>query len=422
MVHRRKLIGRVGMLVHACYLRDARVQREAETLATMGFDVQVVCARESSRSKGLPEPPNEIVNGVHIHRIPLSPKRGSKVRYVFEYAMIMILGTWKLALLNLRKRFDVVHIHNMPDFLVVAGLSLKWTGAILVLDVHDPMNELFQANYHLAESHPMIRALKLQERISYRLANHLLTVSIPMAENVAKKAKRAKDSIKIVHNFPDVSKFPIREDRKQWPFNTNGIVFLYCGTVTEHYRLDIAVRAIAITSQTIPNIKFQILGTGNRLQQVLSLAKDLGIGDRVEHLKPVRQDRVIDIMANADVGITTHQSGTFADLYFSTKIVEFMTQGLPVISSRTSTIEKYIPENAIFYFKPEQVDDLVKQIVKMYNNPYLVTEKIRNSKKLLIKYTWEKEKSSLLSFYEELIRNNNAKKERIKLETAHNVF
>ena len=397
---------RVAMLVHAYYVRDARVQREAECLAKAGYEVHVVCCREPSTGGGFRESSNQVINEVYIHRVRLGKKRGTKFRYFFEYTMLMLLGMWKLAILHLKRSFDVVHIHNMPDLLVLSGLIPKWTGAILVLDIHDPMNEMFQNTYHIDEAHPMIRILKLQEWISYRLASHLLTVSIPMAENVAEKAGYAGEAVKVVHNFPDLSKFPIRENGRNWPYNRDTIVFLYCGTVTEHYRLDIAVRAFAVASQTVPNIKLRILGSGNRLQHVLCLATELGIADRVEHLEAVAQEKVIDIMAGADVGISTHQSGTFADLYFSTKIIEFMTQGLPVLSSRTYTIEKYIPEDSIFYFEPGQIDDLIKQIILICRNPHLVNEKVRNSKRLLTKCSWEAEKGELLSFYQELIKQD----------------
>jgi glycosyltransferase involved in cell wall biosynthesis len=395
---------RIGMIVHGQYLSDARVRRQAECLAEAGFDIHVVCSRSGVSHNSNSEPAYEVVNGVHIHRIPLTKKRGSKSRYFFEYTFMTIFGIWKLAYLHSQKKFDVVHIHNMPDMLVLSGLIPKWTGSVLVLDIHDPMSELFQENYHLDGSNTFIRFLELQEKFSYALANRLVTVSIPMAENVAKKGGCAPADVSIIHNYPDLNAFPINEGRNTWPSNKERIVFIYSGTVTEHYKLDIAIKALAVASREIPNISFQILGEGNRLVQVLSLANDLGISDKVELLPTVKIHEVKNIMANADVGISTHQAGVFGDLYFSTKIIEFMTQGLPVISSRTYTIDKYIPDDSIFYFEPENVEDLAKKIVYVCNNPDVVLEKIKNSRKLIAQYSWQEEKSKYLSFYNELTR------------------
>ena len=45
--------------------------------------------------------------------------------------------------LHKRNRYDVIHIHNMPDFLVFAAWYPKLTGAKLILDIHDVVPELF---------------------------------------------------------------------------------------------------------------------------------------------------------------------------------------------------------------------------------------------------------------------------------------
>jgi glycosyltransferase involved in cell wall biosynthesis len=231
------------------------------------------------------------------------------------------------------------------------------------------------------------------------MATRLVTVSRTMAENVAKKAGEASDQIMVVHNFPH---FPVYTGEKAWPNNRESLELLYAGTVTEHYRLHIAVKAVAAASKMIPNIKLRILGGGNRTNQVLALAEELGVRDRVDHTPPVTLDRVAEIMRSADIGISTHQGGTFGDLYFSTKIIEFMSQGLPVVSSRTRTIHEYIPEEAIFYFDPGNVEDLVRTLLHMCDNPARVLEKIRASQDVVSRYSWHHEKVKLQSFYQTL--------------------
>lgn len=393
----------VGMLLHSYYPSDVRVRREAETLAAEGIEVHIVCIKEPNRPDKIHEQSDEILNEVYIHYISLNRKRGGKLRYLFEFASITFLGLWKLTTLNMKRRFDVVHIHNMPDILVLSGLISKWFGAKLLLDIHDPMSELFQANYHVNKSHMLINLIKLQEWLCYRVPDQLVTVSHPMAQNVAKKSRRPVEAIMVVHNFPDLATFPICEDGLNWPRNNNKFVILYTGTITEHYDLGLAVKAVAIASKNIPNICLRILGTGNRINQILSLAAELDITDKVEYLKPVKVEVVKDIMAKADVGISTHNAGAFGNLYFSNKILEFMTQGLPVLCSYTDTIARYINKDAIFYFESKNVEDLVEKIIFMYNNPPLVQNKIKNAKKLVANYNWQTEKENFIGSYRKLL-------------------
>src|SRR5437899_7401563 len=175
---------RVAMLAHTCYLTDARIRREAEALAGNGLEVHVVSLMEEMR--GGREPREAIHNGVHIHRLHIRRKRGNFLRYLFEYFMTGLLGGLKLAQLHFRRRLDVVHIHNMPDLLVLAGLIPRLMGSKLVLDVHDPMPELYISKNH-GEHSMVVRLLSVQEKFSCWLADRVVSVNETMRENLRDK-------------------------------------------------------------------------------------------------------------------------------------------------------------------------------------------------------------------------------------------
>jgi glycosyltransferase involved in cell wall biosynthesis len=265
------------MLAHTCYLTDARIRREAEALAGNGLEVHVVSLTEEMR--GNREPREAIYNGVHIHRLPIHRKRGNFLRYLFEYFMTGLLGGLKLAQLNFRSRLDVVHVHNMPDILVLAGIIPWLSGSKLVLDVHDPMPELYMG-WHQEKRGLVVRLLALQERVSCWLADRGVSVNESMREKLCSKGV-ADDKIFIVHNFPDLSHFQVCDIPKSWPQSQNRLVLLYCGTITEHYDLGLAVKAMARLNGEVP-IRLKIMGDGNKLAEVLDLASQLGVRDSIE--------------------------------------------------------------------------------------------------------------------------------------------
>ena len=389
---------RVGMLVHGYYPIDPRVRREAEGLASAGYEVHVVCLRGKGVVK---EPWAETVKGVRIHRLPITRRRGGQFRYLFEYTALLLLGSIKLAQLHLSKRFQVVHIHNMPDLLVLAGLLPKWTGAKLILDVHDPMVELY---HDTRASRPswMLKLLGWQEKFGCRMATKVLSVSESMRENLERKGVPS-EKIFIVHNFPDNHNFPNGKNLEIWPRHKDRVELLYCGTITDHYRLDVAIRALPLAVKEVPNLRLRVVGDGNRIGSLRELAHSLGLADQVEFSGPVSGDKVRHIMASADVGISTHQAGVFGDLYFSNKILEYLSQGLPVVSSRTETMLRYLPEDTIFYFEPGDPADMAKQLVRALKNPALALQKVANGRKLLAQYTWENENERLSEFYHDLV-------------------
>ena len=134
------------MLAHSAYTSDPRIRREAEALVGQGCEVHVIALSE--KRNGVREARKGSLNGVHIHRLPVSQRRGGFLRYVYEYSMVGFLGALKLAWLHSRRALDVVHVHNMPDILIMAGLLPRLLGSKLVLDVHDPAPELYMSWGH----------------------------------------------------------------------------------------------------------------------------------------------------------------------------------------------------------------------------------------------------------------------------------
>jgi len=387
------------MLTHSYYPDDIRVRREAEALAEAGFKVDVVCLRVPKVSGGLRETSRARINMVDIFRLPIARKRRTIFRYFFQYVRLIILGAWKLSVLHLTSPFQAVHIHNMPDALVLAGLIFKWMGAKLILDVHDPMSELYVSTNSGGGNAAIIKGLNWQERWSRRLVNHIITVNESMRENIQGKGI-PPDHIFVVHNFPDTRYLPVKDDITLWAPHKGSMVWLYAGTINRQYRLDVAVQALKIASPHLPPIKLRLLGEGNDLERVLHLAEVLGIRQHIEFVEYVNIEQLKSFMNDVDIGISCNQGGPFGDLQFSAKMIDYLSQGLPVVASRTRTSIRYISEDIVFYFDPENAEDMARQIVFLWNHPDIVKQKMENAKKLFPRYTWQQEKSRLVQFYQ----------------------
>jgi glycosyltransferase involved in cell wall biosynthesis len=385
------------MLAHTCYLTDSRVRREAETLAENGIDVHVVSLSEERH--GMKEARNAVLNGVQIHRLPVNRKRGGFLRYLFEYFMTAALGGLKLALLHFQSRASVVHIHNMPDILVLAAIVPRLGKSKLILDVHDPMLELYMSWNHGPQS-LLVRLLQLQEKASCWLADWVVTVNESMREQLQAKGVAGK-KIFVVNNFPDLNHFELCALPSSWP-KGDSMLLLYCGTVTEHYELGLAVKAMAALAGEFP-VKLRIMGDGNKVPEVLELAAALGVKDSIEVVGKVPIEGVAEEMRRADVGISCHRAGIFGDLYFSTKIVEYLTQSLPVVASRTYTIQRYLPDDCLFYFEPGNDRALAETLRFMWRNRPEVLRRLKQARALLPQLSWQAEKAKFSGFYRDLL-------------------
>ena len=78
--------------------------------------------------------------------MPAQRHRTSGVLVQFlEYLTFFCLAFFHLA--RPSSRYDVVHVHNLPDFLVFAALVPRLRGASIVLDLHDLMPEFFMSRF-----------------------------------------------------------------------------------------------------------------------------------------------------------------------------------------------------------------------------------------------------------------------------------
>ena len=137
---------------------DPRVRRESEALASEGYHIDIISL------KGLNEKEFEIYKKMNIYRIPLQKHRGNIIQYIWDYSKFFIYSLIKLSMLIITKRYEIIHIHNMPDFLIFTAIIPKIFGAKLILDLHDPTPEVYMTKYSIGYTHPIIKFLILLEK------------------------------------------------------------------------------------------------------------------------------------------------------------------------------------------------------------------------------------------------------------------
>jgi glycosyltransferase involved in cell wall biosynthesis len=154
-------------------------------------------------------------------------------------------------------------------------------------------------------------------------------------------------------------------------------------------------------------LRLRIVGKGSKLAEVLNLASQLGVRGSIELTGTMPIEEVAAEMRRADVGISCHRAGIFGDLYFSTKILEYLSQGLPVLSPRTYTISRYLPDDCLFYFTPGDDAALVETIQFLWSNRNEVMRRLSKARKTLARLTWQSEKDSFCRFYEQLLEGES---------------
>lgn len=329
------------MVTHSFYESDNRIIRYAESLASRGDDVHVICLRRS-----IDHPIAETSNGVHVHRIQdrLGKHEGSS----WSFLLPLIRFTWassRWLMAHGRPRFNVVHVHNIPDFLVFATWHAKLRGSRVILDIHDIIPEFFASKFGATSNSLVVRGLLLMEKVSASMADRIILANhLWLDRYISRSAPPGKCTAFINHVDERVFR-PLPRRR-----TGSEKVIVFPGGLQWHQGIDIAIRAFALLRQRIADVRFDIYGDGSMKPQLLTLVAELGLEERVRFHEPVRLTDIAQIMADADLGVVPKRADSFGNEAYSTKIMEFMSVGVPVVVSSTHVDRHYFDDSVVRFF------------------------------------------------------------------------
>jgi glycosyltransferase involved in cell wall biosynthesis len=380
------------------YKRDPRVKREAEALVEAGHQVVFLASRQPG------EPDQEHIEGVQVIKaIGLKRKCSSFMEYMIDY--LFFFSAIFTHLLRHPLRYQLIHINNMPDFLVFATVLPRLLGIPVIHDIHDLMPELYLEKFTSQEENRVVKALKFQEKWAGRFASAVLTVEDRLKDILSARGI-ARDKIYVLMNLPDDRIFTAR---KELPTKSADapFVLVYHGTLARRLGLDIAIEAIAKTTATIPNLELRIIGAGEERGNLIELRDRLGLQNKVtfsEGFVPV--ENIPALLQDADVGIIPLRICSGTDIMLPTKLLEYVTMGIPCIVPKTGTIGRYFDSSMVQFFEGESIDSLAQAITTLYLEPKRRLSLAQNaSEKFGKTYSWGEHKKIYLNLVEHLLSN-----------------
>jgi glycosyltransferase involved in cell wall biosynthesis len=372
------------MVVHAYYpLGETRVEREARALAQSGYAVDVICLRDAGEASREQDGP------IAIHRLPVRRHKGRGVAIqLLEYLAFLALAMWRLTRLHLRAPYRVVQVHNLPDFLVFAALPVKLMGARVILDIHDLMPEFYAARFGTDLASPPVRLVKLQERLSCRFADHVITVSEHWRQVLIGRGV-SPDKCSVVMNVADHRIFYPPAETRPLLHDPAGLRLIYHGSLARHYGLDLAIQAVGRVREAIPGIHLTLLGDGDFVDELRRLIVELDLGAQVSLLNEMRPaEELPAIIATADLGIAPYRNDTFTDGLLPTKLMEYAALGMAAVAARTTAIERTFGGTMAAFFEPGDVDSLAAVLRELHAQPERIAALRAGSALFNERYNW----------------------------------
>jgi glycosyltransferase involved in cell wall biosynthesis len=383
---------RVCMLGYTFYELDSRVRQYARALVERGDEVDFIGLRKGSQTA------QDIVEGVQIFRIQ-GREYGEKGRisYLFKLLRFLVGSSLLLSRKHFHKRYDLIHIHSVPDFLVFAAWLPRFTGAKVVLDIHDVVPEFYATKFNAPPGSLTFQSLLLLEKLCAAFANHVIIANDVWRDKLMSRALRGSKCTTIL-NYP-MRVVPQARIRQR---TNSKFTILYPGSLNHHQGVDVAVQAFALIKDSIPEAEFHIYGEGAELENIGRLIRDLGLEKDVFLRPSVPHEEILRIMENADLGVDPKRTDGFANEAFGGKIFEFMALGVPVVASSTRTNKHYFTDSVVRFCRGGDARDLAQCILASHRDQEATDRLVQNATVFIRRYQWDAQKSIYLDLVDSL--------------------
>jgi glycosyltransferase involved in cell wall biosynthesis len=355
--------------------------REARTLARAGHEVTLIAVHDR----------DELRDGVRIVALPQVPRWHRP-------------ALWRLLLRHaLATDADIFHFHD-PELLFVVPLLRLRSGRPTVYDVHEAYPEFLAVKDYLPAwvRHPMAWMFRLLEPVLARLHSALV-----FADDATPAAFRRLTRPKVVlHNFPDAELIQAGGTQLD-TVETRAPVVIYLGGLERNRGSWLMIEAFAQVHREHPEAR--LLHVGHFMppeleQEVLRDAQCHGLEEAVLIAGRVPFDEVGRYLERAAVGWVTWQPYPKNQKNVPTKLFEYMSYGLPVVSSDLASTRTFVEDGMtgrlVRADDPNAHAEAIIEILE--NRQEAAAMGLRGREQVLTRYNWRSIEDRLLDLYDRL--------------------
>lgn len=287
------------------------------------------------------------------------------------------------------KEFDIVHAHDWLTFR--AALRVKeLKNCPIILHVHSVESDR-AGNQH---GNPLVREI---EEVSLRLADRIIAVSQHTKNTIINDYAIPADKIEVVHNSIETNSVTPLDSTNAYHYLETMKALGYrvvvnVGRLTIQKGLPNLLRAAKEVIDRVPKTLFLIVGCGEQQHELIELAAELGIGDKVLFADFQRGKNWRDAFAIGDLFVMPSVSEPFG-----LTPLEAISYGTPSLVSKQSGVSEVLKS----CLKVDHWDthEMANQIAAVMQSDTLRDELIKNA---MIEYqtlSWQDASDKVMDLY-----------------------
>jgi len=284
--------------------------------------------------------------------------------------------------------FDVIHAHDWLSFR--AGMEAKRiSGKPLILHVH-------ATEFDRTGGHPN-QYIYDEERRGLEAADCIIAVSQLTKNIVVDHYGIPAEKVVVVHNGIDASEhhhplppalLHVRAAGKK--------IVLFVGRITIQKGPDYFIKTAKRVLEFDPNVLFVVSGSGDMERQIIRLAADLGLGDKVIFAGFVRGEELMQLYRAADLFVMPSVSEPFG-----LTALEALANGTPILVSKQSGVSEVLTHALKSDFW--DIDDMADKILGVIGSKGLHDTLGELGARDVEHITWKSAAGKCTQIYRELV-------------------
>jgi glycosyltransferase involved in cell wall biosynthesis len=380
------------LLENTTYPEDVRVRKEANTLASAGYDVAIIVSGRKGQQAV------EKLDGVRVHRFPAAFAKDSRassffVEYAWASLWLTLLSWW----VWLRHGFDAIHLHNPPDTLFAVAMPFRLFGKAIVYDNHDLTPELIEVKFH---SRLLRRVFQVLEGLSCSWSDAVITTSEIKKEVLVTRHNISSKKITVVRNGPSRGELDVIELRQPGCRDLD-VRFGFIGAVDPQDGVELIIDSLHSFKRSQPGLRFscRIIGDGIGLDGVRERTHALGLEREVEFCDFLPWPEAMQALSECDICVDAPPLNPYHRSNEAVKVLEYMAQGKPMVLT-DSPGHRAAASDAALYAESQNPDAFAARLIELVDNPELARRLGQTGRaRFESTFCWEIMGSRLVSVY-----------------------
>lgn len=326
------------------------------------------------------EPSFERLGNVNVYRVGPAWLNKTKIFGKLYKYLFIFFAFFRAVRLNHKNNYDIAW-SMMANYAGFAALFFKIFNPkvpfVLSLQEGDPIDYIKR---RVRLVYPLFKMIFRKADIIQAISNYLADFG---------KSMGFKNEPIVIPNGVDINKFNIelnkseREKiRKEIKLDDDNIALITTSRLVVKNGVGDVIKALPKLPE---NIKFVVLGEGELKQELIKLAEDLGVSNRVIFKGFVSHNEMPKYLKACDIFIRASLSEGMGNSF-----IEAMVAKLPVIATPVGGIVDFLEDGKTGYFcKPEDSESIVGVVNRITNDPqkkYIVSNAFEMAK---TKYNWD---------------------------------